>query len=158
MKQCFVIAPIGEPGSDERERIDRVFEYIIQPAVRQDYEAILPHHINLPGKITMHVIERIVTAPLLIADLTDSNANVYYELALRHALNAPAILLIEEGQKDEMPFDIQGHRTVRYDLTDPKKIDAAINDLAEQIASVEEDASQEKNVISENLTLMPEPQ
>ena len=50
------------------------------------------------------IIEKIVTVPLLIADLTDSNANVFYELSLRHVLDQPAILMIQENQLDAIPF------------------------------------------------------
>ena len=156
--ECFVIAPIGDPESATRKRTEKVFRYIVQPAVKGEYVAVLPHRLDRPGKITMQVIEKIVTAPLLIADLTDSNANVYYELSLRHALNEPAVLLIEAQQLDSIPFDVQGLRTVPYDLTDPEKLEATVQELSKEIAAVERDPTHETNVISENIALVPEPE
>lgn len=156
--ECLVIAPIGDADSDTRIRTENIFKFIIQRAVGDEYEAVLPHRLDRPGKITMQVIEKIVTVPLLIADLTDNNANVFYELSLRHALNLPAILLIEERQLDTIPFDVQGLRTVPYDLTDPGKIEKSVQELAGQISAIERDPSHESNVISENLVLVSEPQ
>ena len=39
------------------------------------------------------------TPMILIADLTENNANVFYELALRHALGKPAILIIQKEER-----------------------------------------------------------
>jgi hypothetical protein len=155
--ECLVIAPIGAAGSDTRRRTETLFKFIVQRAVKDQYEALLPYRLDRPGKITMQVIEKIVTVPLLIADLTDNNANVFYELSLRHAINQPAILLIEENQLDSIPFDVQGLRTVPYNLTDPEKVENSVQELARQIASVERDPTHETNVISENLALVSEP-
>lgn len=156
--ECFVIAPLGGEDTATRKRTEKVFKYIIQPAVKNKYVAVLPHRLDRPGKITMQVIEKIVTAPLLIADLTDSNANVYYELSLRHALNEPAVLLIETSQLEAIPFDLQGLRTVPYDLTDPEKLELTVQQLSKQVAAVERDPAHETNVISENIALVPEPE
>jgi hypothetical protein len=88
---CFVIAPIGEPASEIRKRSDQVFTYVITPAVQEcGYTALRADQISEPGLIDSQVIERIVNDPLVIADLTGHNPNVFYELALRHALSLPA--------------------------------------------------------------------
>jgi hypothetical protein len=90
-KTCFVIAPIGEPASEIRKRSDQVFTYVITPAVQEcGYTALRADQISEPGLIDSQVIERIVNDPLVIADLTGHNPNVFYELALRHALSLPA--------------------------------------------------------------------
>ena len=97
--ECFVIAPIGEPDSETRKRTDGVFKHIIKKAVNGQYNAVMAHKLDLPGKITMHIIEKIVTASLVIADLTENNANVYYELALRHALISPQFCSLRKSIK-----------------------------------------------------------
>jgi hypothetical protein len=155
--ECFVIAPIGEDGSSTRKRTDTVFKHIIQRAVEGQYEAMIAHKLEEAGMITMQIIEKIVNASLMVADLTDNNANVYYELALRHALNLPAILLIEEKQKDEIPFDLKDMRFITYDLTDLDKIDKTTEELSNQIEATEKNVTGEKNIISEEVVLMLEP-
>jgi hypothetical protein len=64
---------------------------------------------------------------LVIADLTDQNPDVFYELAIRHALRKPIIQIIRSGHT--IPFDIRAVRTVFYDLGDPDALEAAQGQL-----------------------------
>ncbi len=78
-KDCFVVSPIGEEDSNIRERSDKLFDYVIKPAVEQyGYDPIRADHIAEPGIITSQIIEHVVESPLVIADLTGSNANVFF--------------------------------------------------------------------------------
>src|SRR5262245_40370896 len=92
LKPCFVIAPIGEPTSETRRRSDQVFRHIIQPAAEAcGYRAQWALDMSDPGTITHHVIDRLQNDPMVIADLTGHNANVFYELAIRHAVRKPLV-------------------------------------------------------------------
>src|SRR5688572_13315379 len=89
-KSCFVISPIGEVGSEVRARADQILKYVIQPAVKVfGYVAIRADAMPEPGLITTQIIDRIINDDLVVADLTGKNPNVYYELALRHAIRKP---------------------------------------------------------------------
>lgn len=113
---CFVISPIGEAESDTRQRSDAVFRYIITPAAREaGLTALRADHLAAPGIITNQVITHILEDRMVVADLTDQNANVFYELALRHAFRKPVVLLILNEQR--LPFDVHGLRTIHYDLS-----------------------------------------
>jgi hypothetical protein len=113
---CFVISPIGEPDSDVRRRSDQVLKHIIKPAAKEaGLNALRSDQIAVPGMINTQVIRHIIEDKMVVADLTDHNANVFYELALRHAFRKPVVQLILSDQK--IPFDVQGTRTVQYDLT-----------------------------------------
>lgn len=61
------------------------------------------------------VRDYIAKAHLVIADLTDSNANVYYELGLAYELNKPCVILANEAER--LPFDISHLRHIRYSTT-----------------------------------------
>ncbi len=52
---------------------------------------------------------------LIIADCTGKNANVFYELGLAHTVGKPVLLIAQS--KDDIPFDVQGHRHIIYDDT-----------------------------------------
>ena len=113
---CFVISPIGEPDSESRKRADQVLKHIISPAAKEaDLVALRSDDIASPGMITAQVIRHIINDKMVIADLTEHNANVFYELALRHAFRKPVVQLIQSDQK--IPFDVHGSRTVQYDFT-----------------------------------------
>ena len=70
-KTCFIICPIGKENTENRKNSDLFFKYIIQPVVEKfNYAPIRADHMNESGMITFQIIDRIVTSPLVIADLT----------------------------------------------------------------------------------------
>jgi hypothetical protein len=135
-RHCFVISPIGEPGSEIRKRADQILRHVVEPAVSScGFDAIRADNISEPGLITSQVIQHIVEDPLVIADLTGSNPNVFYELAIRHAIRKPLVQLIQKGEK--IPFDVAGMRTVPVDHKDLDSVDEARTQIEKQIRAVE---------------------
>jgi hypothetical protein len=132
-KSCFVISPIGTDGSPERKRADLVLKHIFRAALEPlGYEVVRADDISIPGSITLQVVERVLQSTLVIADLTDQNPNVFYELAVRHASGNPVIHVIQAGQK--IPFDIADLRTIHMDLD----LDGAERARAAVVAHVKE--------------------
>ena len=114
MKKCFVITPIGNEGSDIRKKAEGVISAVIEPVMEElDYEAFIPHKMTNPGSITSQVIQHIIEDDLVIANLTGLNANVMYELAVRHAIRKPIVCIAENGTK--LPFDVATERSIFYD-------------------------------------------
>jgi hypothetical protein len=114
-KSCFVISPIGADGSPERKRADLVLKHIFRAVLEPlGYDVVRADEISIPGSITLQVVQRVLQSALVIADLTDQNPNVFYELAVRHASGNPVIHVIQTGQK--IPFDIADLRTIHMDL------------------------------------------
>ena len=151
-KTCFVIAPIGEPESETRKRSDQILKHVIEPATKEcGYIALRADHISEPGIITSQVIQHVVDDPLVIADLTDRNPNVSYELALRHAIKKPLVQVIKKGES--IPFDVAGTRTIHVDHHDLDSVQEAKTEIAKQIRAVEIDASQIDTPISVALDL-----
>ena len=135
-KICFVIAPIGDENSETRKRSDQVLKHVIKPAASDcGYKAIRADEISEPGMITSQVIQHVVEDPLVIADLTDRNPNVFYELALRHTIKKPLVQLIRKG--DNIPFDVAGMRTVPVDHHDLDSVEESRKEIVAQIKAVE---------------------
>jgi len=131
---CFVICPIGPKGSETRKRSDKVLRFIISPiADKVGLHLIRADQIPSPGIITDQIMKHLLEDELVIADLTDSNANVFYELAIRHVARKPVIQLIQEGEK--IPFDAATMRTIEYSF-DVERINATKEELENQISSV----------------------
>lgn len=101
--------------------------------------------------ITSQVIQHIVDDPLVVADLTGWNPNVFYELALRHALRKPLVQMIKKGE--QIPFDVAGTRTVYVDHKDLDSVEEAKNEIENQIASLEKDPNNIETPISVSLDL-----
>ncbi len=146
-KTCFVIAPIGDEGSETRRRSDQMLTHIIKPAVKEcGYEAVRADEISEPGIITSQVIQHIIDDELVIADLTGKNPNVFYELAVRHTVKKPVVQLIESSES--IPFDIAPTRTIHVDHRDLDSVASCKDELIRQIRSVEKDASKVDSPIS----------
>lgn len=139
-KVCFVIAPIGNEGTETRKRSDQVLKHIIKPAALEcGYKAIRADEISEPGLITSQAIQHIVNAPLVIADLTERNPNVFYELAVRHATRKPLVQLIKKDE--QVPFDVAGMRTISIDHHDLDRVEEAKIEIITQIRSIEKKKS-----------------
>lgn len=131
---CFYITPIGVDGSDERQHSDLFLSSIVEPALQQfNLKVIRADAIDKPGMITRQVIEHILRARLVIADLSFHNPNVFYELALRHATRLPVVQIVRVG--DSIPFDVGQMRTVRIDNSTIYSLVPKIETYQSEIAS-----------------------
>ena len=152
-KKCFVIAPIGDEGSLVRKRSDQIFRYVIEPAAKNfGYDAIRADHIAKPGLITSQVIEHIIQDDLVIADLTDRNPNVFYELAIRHAVRKPFIQIKETA--DTIPFDVTGMRTIDVDFRFIESMERCRDEIIKQIQTIEKDQFDVESPITFTLNIM----
>jgi len=132
---CFFIAPIGSKNTPERIRTEQVLEHIVSPAVeKHGYKVLAAHKLPEPGSITGQIIKYLESASLVAADLSDHNPNVFYELAIRHALKKSVVQLLLEGQS--IPFDLGDIRTIYYTL-DLDGVGAARKELSEQVGFLE---------------------
>lgn len=151
-KICFVICPIGEEESDIRKRSNQILKHVIEPPANDcGYKAVRADKIDKPGMITSQVIQHIVEDPLVIADLTGNNPNVFYELAIRHAIRKPFIQIIKKGER--IPFDVAGTRTINVDHHDLDSVGEAKSEIVNQIKSLEQNSNNIETPISMSLDL-----
>ena len=135
-KNCFVVCPIGDEGSEIRKQADILFDHVIEPACDKfNFNPIRADKIATTGLITNKVIKNLRDAEIVVADLTGHNPNVFYELGVRHALNKHVILI--KNQKDKRPFDIQSINIIDYlSLDDPKEMQKLKNNVIKHIESI----------------------
>jgi hypothetical protein len=111
---CFYISPIGEEDSEERQHSDLFLNHLVEPALREfGLRVVRADLIGQSGMITSQILEHILKARLVIADLSFQNPNVFYELALRHACKLPIVQIIRKSER--IPFDVDQVRTVQID-------------------------------------------
>jgi hypothetical protein len=125
---CFVMMPFAPPLGDY---FSKIYEPAIKKAglrpVRADAE------IFGTGKIMDQVWSGINAAKVLVAELTNRNPNVFYELGLAHALKKPVVLV--SSNEDDVPFDLKHIRVIYYDVTDPFWGNKLLEKVAENILS-----------------------
>jgi hypothetical protein len=128
-KTCFVVTPIGdklEPvGTDGRlsyEQAITMWEAVFEPACDSfGLTAIRADKVASPGEIPKQVFTFLRDADVVIADVSGGNANVMYELGLRHTKDK---LTIQVGEHQRLPFDVNTIRTIKFKRTDAGLIDA----------------------------------
>jgi len=136
-KSCFVVSRIGDEGSDVRRQADCVLEYIIKPAAEKaGYDVpVRVDNLDKPTHITTEIVQNLINADLVVADLSGSNANVFYELGIRHAFQKPCIML--SNWDPAPPFDVSGNTIIRFVHDDPTSHKQAISRIVKQIESFE---------------------
>ena len=151
-KTCFVIMPFGdkinidggmidairESAADAKPiparyvqpiEFDKIYASIIEKAaVRLDLECIRCDLIKGAGSIHEDMFRHIWEADVAIVDISTLNANVFYELGLRHTLHKKVTVLIQR-KGTAAPFNIQGYRVITYDESGEAGIDAAVNEI-----------------------------
>jgi hypothetical protein len=140
--RAFVISPIGLEGSPERQHADDVFEFIIEPALKDaGVEAYRADHTSKSGRITQQMVSSIMSEDFCIAVLTGHNPNVFYELAIAQCAARPVILLMQKG--GTIPFDIHDLRVIHYDLS-PRALRDGVytKQIVEQIGNMKSHARQ----------------
>lgn len=131
---AFIIIPFGEKPDAEGNKIDfsAVSENLIKPSLQaNNLIGDTTEIINEAGNIREDMFLMLLNADLVICDVSIHNANVFYELGIRHALRKKGTILIKNtASQDATPFDIQTDRHVLYDL---KKLDESIEKLTSAI-------------------------
>lgn len=128
---CFVLMPFGTKpsGSGGTIDFDAVYREIIAPAVEAaGLDPLRADEEQTGGLIHKPMYERLILCDFAVADLTTANANVFYELGLRHALRRHStVMLFAEGGR--LPFDVNGLRALPYRLTADGKPENPANSL-----------------------------
>jgi tetratricopeptide (TPR) repeat protein len=116
MSRVFIVRPFNIKEGIDFEAVDRV---LIQPALKQaGLQGATTTEITQAGNIREDMFRLLVTADLVVADLSIHNANVFYELGIRHGLRPRGTLLIR-ADVHQYPFDLQTDRFLLYDATHP---------------------------------------
>jgi hypothetical protein len=110
-ERAFVVMQVGAKESAERRRADEIYRFIIAPAVSD--AGLEPYRADLdfsPGAITPKMLSELLSARVVIADLTGRNPNVFYELGITHSFARPLISIADSSSS--LPFDAKDERII----------------------------------------------
>ncbi|MGE5398643.1 MAG: TRAFs-binding domain-containing protein [Chitinophagales bacterium] len=117
---CFVLMPFGKKPDATGVIIDfdAVYKELISPAVKEaGLESIRADEEMAGGIIQKPMFERLILCPFAVADLTTANANIFYELGVRHAARPWNTVAVFYSGGARLPFDIADLRPLPYKLT-----------------------------------------
>ncbi len=109
-KKAFVIMPFDPSFSDVWEG------GIIRACHDTSFVPLRVDKISLSSWINEDIKENLKLATIVIADITDNNANVMFELGWALASKKDVIVICQKGFTDKVPFDIKGIRHIKYEL------------------------------------------
>lgn len=123
LDSCFVMMPFGG-------WFDRYYQDIYVGAVKAaGFEPVRSDELFTTGSVVEQIWEQISKSTVLLADLSNKNANVFYELGLAHAARKPVVLAARDIA--DVPFDLRHLRVIVYDVNEPKwaeKLSKSITD------------------------------
>lgn len=131
--------PFGQKPTTSGKIInfDAVYHDLIAPAIRAaDLEPLRADEEMAGGIIHKPMYERLILCEYAVADLTTANANVFYELGLRHAVRPAATVLLFAKDTGQLPFDIGPLRGLPYEVGangKPDQPEQALAALAERL-------------------------
>jgi hypothetical protein len=116
-RRCFVVMPFGEKKDPDGNAIDfdDIYRFFLKRTIEDlGIECIRCDEIEEAGSIHEKMFEHIYQDEVVVVDVTTSNANVYYELGIRHAL-AKGVTVLIRRKGTVVPFNIQGLQVIEYD-------------------------------------------
>lgn len=118
--RCFVVMPFGvkpkNDGTGTMYDFDKVYRVLIQRAIRNvNMQPIRADETEGSRVIHADMFKDLRDRPVVIVDLSLLNANVFYELGIRHVMSPTGTVLIaNEETVKKLPFDIALSRTIAY--------------------------------------------
>jgi len=134
IKDCFIIMPFSKTKSHSEEEWTELYEEFFKPAWNEFN--ILCHRAEVSrGSITKDIIEKLFSASMVFADITDFNPNVMYELGVRHSFKKPSSIVIESRKSRDIPFDVRDYNIFKYTYSVPglRKLKNHINEVIRDI-------------------------
>jgi tetratricopeptide (TPR) repeat protein len=132
--RAFIIRPFGTKSAIN---FDVVETSLIAPALdRLGITGRTTGEIVGQGNIRTDMFQLLLTADLVVADLSIHNANVFYELGVRHSLRDRHTFLLLSKTEDKFPFDLQTDRYFLYNKEAPgESVEELVKALRETIDS-----------------------
>ncbi len=108
-RSAFVAMPLKEPFSSRLENV-------IRPTLETlDFDCTVATDMHKVGIVMEDVWVSINQSALVLAEITEPNPNVWYEVGIAHALNKDVIFLKDSSTDSDIPFDVQNQRILLYD-------------------------------------------
>ncbi len=133
-KTCFVMMRFGTAGSAVRKESDYTYQHIIKKAVKDSglaLECVRADEIKRPGEFAKEASEYATRCKVAVADLTDDEGNVAYELGMRRHASQPTILIAKKGT--ELPAMLRHERVIFYCVDTKESRELARRDIIDYL-------------------------
>jgi hypothetical protein len=146
-RDAFVIMPFSKTATRTEAEWTETYEHVFLPAFKDCHYACERSQ-PMTGSLAASIIDRLRCARIVLADITDRNPNVFYELGIRHCLKKGTILAAQGAHN--LTSDLMGYWFVNYDRT-PSAVTSFRSEISRLVALIEADPEKSDNPVSDYL-------
>jgi len=131
------------------EEWTNIFENVHKPAIigsRLSYKC--ERSIIRTGALIKNILMQLNQADVVLADLTDMNPNVFYELGVRHTLKNRTILVSQK--MDDVPSDLKPYGVITYNTT-PNGVNKYKKEISKILKDIRNNPYRSDNPVSDYL-------
>lgn len=132
MPRCFVIQPFDEGGP-----YDRRYNDVLVPAI--EAAELEPYRVDRDPRVTVPItqIEQgIRDAAVCLAEISEDNPNVWFELGFAIASGRKVVLLRSRHRDVPFPFDVQHRTIIQYETSSPSDFSATAEEITRRLRSI----------------------
>jgi hypothetical protein len=142
----FVIMPFSATRTASAEDWTETFEHIFRPAIEST--GLCRRAQVSTGSLITSIIDDLRTSRIVLADITDQNPNVFYELGVRHALSKRTITVSQRAE--DIPSDLRGYWAIVYGRT-PREVSSFQKELNRLIAEIKQNPDKSDSPVGDIL-------
>jgi len=121
-KEVFVIMPMNNTDHFSKIEWQKFYEDVIYKNVTSSGFACKRSDSDITrGSLIKNLVKNLASSYVVLADITDYNPNVMYELGIRHALAIRTIIIVQKGII--VPFDLKTYWYMEYDPNEKSSVD-----------------------------------
>lgn len=146
-RSVFVIMPFSATETCTESEWTDIYENVFRPAIEDcgySCEKAQPE----TGSLIKTILEKLKSSTIVLADITDKNPNVLYELGVRHCLSKRTIIVAQSA--DHIPSDLRGYWSIIYG-TRPGEVKKFRTDIKKLIAKIENEPDKSDSPVSDYL-------
>ncbi len=112
-QKCFIILPFSQTTEEHTEEYwTNHFNHFLKPIIHDKTKIIVERSESMRTGVLQDIIKNLIFSSIVIADITDLNPNVMWELGVRQSFTKGTIIIAEEGTK--IPFDLSMKGLIFY--------------------------------------------
>ncbi|MCL2282749.1 MAG: radical SAM protein [Fibromonadales bacterium] len=146
-KEVFIIMPFSDTETCTEAQWTETFEHVFKPAFEEigySCERAKPEI----GSLIKSIVTKLHSSFIVLADITDKNANVFYELGVRHSLSKRTIIVTQDSK--HMPSDLKGYWHTVYSR-DPKGVSDFKQYIKDIVTKIENNPSSSDSPVGDFL-------
>ncbi len=105
--KCYIIMPFSETTSDHNETYwDNHYYNLLKPSIESNIKILVERSEPMRTGLLQDIIRNLIFSKVVVADITDTNANVLWELGVRQSFTNGTVIIADENIQTRIPFDL----------------------------------------------------